>query len=156
MAATRALPAETVVQLRDLQARSARVNGSTPLDDPRREASVLYAALLAELHADGYGCKTLAKAVGVTRATIQFRLSRHGYRPPTPSQAHNVYRGRMAPHIVDGAGHRRSLGDRCRHGHLLDEANAYVAANGYVRCRRCHARKARERYHRLKAEQAVA
>lgn len=56
--------------------------------------------------------------------------------------------------IRDPASTTRRLKVKCREGHRLAGANLYVKPSGKRVCRACHARRARESYHRTKENHA--
>jgi DNA-binding NtrC family response regulator len=84
-------PTLTDGQIADLRAMAEvarRVNGRTPLDHPDRKVSERLSALLNEhVQRDGMSMNYLARVLGITQPAVRHRLSRHGYRPPSPSQA---------------------------------------------------------------------
>jgi hypothetical protein len=80
-------------KLQRLQACARKANGVTPIDDPRRNASLELSRLMAELAKRGISYVDIAKATGVASSTVHFRLARHGYKPLPPSQAHAAYKG---------------------------------------------------------------
>lgn len=88
---------EFAADLRRMWTIARTVNGVTPLDDPSRQVSEEFTAILNDLWLQGVALKHIAERIGVRPSSIAFRLSRHGYRPPPPSQegdeAH-VYRRR--------------------------------------------------------------
>ncbi len=85
---------EMAEKLRQMQAVAATVNGGMATDDPARRVSEEFAAICADLVAQGVSVYTIAKTLGVTDGAIFFRLARHGYRPPAPSQGRFPYRNR--------------------------------------------------------------
>ncbi|MFG3170604.1 hypothetical protein [Streptomyces sp. NPDC048200] len=85
--------AEVADELRAMYAIAKTVNGFTPLDDPRRQTSREFTEALAVLVEQGVTVYRLAKVLGVRHSTVYARLARHGYRAPSPSVAHTVYRG---------------------------------------------------------------
>ncbi|MER5715768.1 hypothetical protein [Streptomyces sp. NPDC002132] len=84
---------EAAAELRAMHAIARTVNGATPLDDPRRQTSVEYAAALQAFVEQGVTPYRLAKVIGVWPGAIRQRLARHGYRAPMPSAIHKQYRG---------------------------------------------------------------
>jgi transposase-like protein len=85
---------EMAEKLREMQAVAATVNGGMATDHPARRVSEEFAATCADLVAQGVSVYTIAKAIGVTHNAIFFRLARHGYRQPAPSQSRFPYRNR--------------------------------------------------------------
>jgi hypothetical protein len=79
------------------------VRGGTALDDPARITSLEFTAQLNALVEQGVTVYRLAKVLGVGHSTVYARLARHGYRNPSPSQAHSAYKGRTV---------RRQRGER--------------------------------------------
>lgn len=132
-------------RLRALHAEARTVNGGTPADDPRRGASVELSALLAELVAEGFAVKYLARLMGVTYGAVRFRLSRHGYKPPSPSTAKDAYKGAPTVHV------RRS---ECMKGHPLTAENTYSAGR-YRTCRTCARARSRASYLRRQGQVAA-
>lgn len=69
------------------------VNGTTPLDDPKRQLSLDFTAALQALVEQGVTVYRIAKVLGVRHSTVYARLARHGYRQPAPSVADRPYLG---------------------------------------------------------------
>lgn len=88
-----AITPEVADELRAMHAIARTVNGNTPLDDPRRKTNLEFTAALQSLVEQGVTVYRLAKVLGVGHASVYARLARHGYREPSPSQAHLSYRG---------------------------------------------------------------
>ncbi|MFI8294468.1 helix-turn-helix domain-containing protein [Streptomyces nigra] len=84
---------EVADELRALFAVARTVNGSTALDDPRRQTSLEFTTALHALLEQGVTVYRLAQVLGTSHQTIYGRLARHGYRTPPPSQADRTYRG---------------------------------------------------------------
>jgi hypothetical protein len=84
---------EVAEQLREMRDICSTVNGGTAADDPRRQVSVEFTAILANLVERGVTVYELAKALGCNHQAIYGRLARHGYRTPVPSQTNRPYKG---------------------------------------------------------------
>jgi DNA-binding transcriptional MerR regulator len=72
--------AETLARLQELRPLASQVRGTSPAFRAEGEE---YSRLLNEAHkVEGVTIYRLAKRLGVTPASIRFRLSRYGYMPP--------------------------------------------------------------------------
>jgi hypothetical protein len=107
---------EIANQLRELHALARQVNGSTPADDPRRQASVDLTAQIAKLIAQGVITSEVAEVLGVHHHAIGARLARHGYKTPSPSEAGVHYLGHPAARMDLAKTH-------CGRGHELNAEN---------------------------------
>ncbi|WP_439947237.1 hypothetical protein [Streptomyces sp. BBFR109] len=88
---------EVAEELRAMHAIAKTVNGSTPLDDPRRQTSIEFTAALQALVEQGVTVYRLAKVLRVRHSNVYARLARHGYRPPAPSREGRAYQHAMTP-----------------------------------------------------------
>jgi biotin operon repressor len=138
------VPGEIADQLRALSAAARTVNGATAADDPRRQSSVELSALLAQLNDDGFSLGQLGEVLGVTPSAVLFRLSRHGYRNPPPSQS-TPYKGEPTAHV--GRSH-------CKRGHPLTAENLYLVKGGRM-CRACSLARSRRSYLRRRGQVAA-
>lgn len=80
-----AITPEVADELRRMHAIAKTVNGSTPIDDPRRQISREFTEALFVLVEQGVTVYRLAKVLGVRHSTVYARLARYGYRAPSPS-----------------------------------------------------------------------
>lgn len=87
-----AITPEVADELRAMYAIARTVRGGTPLDDPKRKASIDFAAALQSFIEQGVSAYRLAQVIGARPGAIRQRLARHGYRAPMPSAAHKAYR----------------------------------------------------------------
>jgi predicted transcriptional regulator len=125
---------EVADRLRELHELARTVNGPTPLDDPRRDASKELSMMLASLKAQGVAAYSLAQVLGVTHAAINMRLQRHGY-------AERTYRQTKDKPLFEE--HPFHLG--CRHG---SDTKRY--SNGS--CKACNAASSAEYYAKHREE----
>lgn len=119
-------------RLRKMQRIAAKVNGSTPADDPARQVSEEFTAALDTAIRQGVTIAELARTLNVTYRTITHRLARHGYRRGAPSQDRNAYKG-----------HPAGPREECKYGHPMSGDNLYVAPSGMRGCRTCVRRRSR-------------
>ncbi|WP_200309082.1 hypothetical protein [Streptomyces adelaidensis] len=87
-----AVTPEVADELRAMYAIARTVNGTTPLDDPRRQTSREFTEALFVLVEQGVTAYRLAKVLGARLSSVKARLARHGYRTPSPSLANREYR----------------------------------------------------------------
>lgn len=123
------LRGDQVTELREMAAVASTVNGALEPSHPARRVSEQFTAQLAAYVKQGITAYYLSQVLGVTASAITFRLARHGYRDPHPSQAHVAYLNRK----VGG----RSLG-ACAQGHDMSGDNLRITVPGGARvCRAC-------------------
>lgn len=138
------LRGDQVTELREMAAVASTVNGALEPSHPARRVSEQFTAQLAAYVKQGITAYYLSRVLGVTANAITFRLARHGYRDPNPSQAHVAYLNRK----VGG----RSLG-ACAHGHDMSGDNLRITVPGGARvCRACE--RARAAAYRERKQQA--
>ena len=124
-----AIPRAVLGELKRLNDLSAKVNGKTPLDDPKRAAGDEFCAMAVEV-IDKYGVSAgrLSLALGASEATVRMKLSRRGYGVQYPSQRN--YKGIVSP---GRKGHRQ---DSCQRGHAFSGANVEMLGARRA-CREC-------------------
>ncbi|MEX3101203.1 MULTISPECIES: hypothetical protein [unclassified Streptomyces] len=83
---------EVAEELRAMHAIARTVNGTTPIDDPRRKVGEEFTEALRVLVDQGVTVYRLAKVLGIGHQSVYARLARYGYRRPSPSVAHKRYR----------------------------------------------------------------
>lgn len=141
------LSSEEVDKLAALHQCAKRTNGATPVDHPDRAASVELAALMHELVSRGVPVSRVARAIGVTKDAVRFRLVRHGYVDGPPSVT-DRYVGRPA----EG---RTATHTHCHRGHPMSGDNLWqgTRSDGRVvrHCRECGRAHSRTWYARHRA-----
>jgi hypothetical protein len=124
-------------RLRALYAEARTVTGGTPVDSPKRQASITLTEMIANLVDRGVTTYQIAQVLGVTTPAVVMRLARHGYRDLYPSLAGQTYRGIQSPGGAakpltgpDDPRHGRHRGYRlgCRCGECRAAAVAYERA----------------------------
>lgn len=139
------IPADDVQRLKDLHVLAKRCRGWTPEDSPIRAASVELAEAQADLMTRGFSAGQIAKAMGVTRAAVLFRLQRFGYTDHGSTTAKR-YIGSPAAAFTPQS--------HCKAGHPLSGDNLGVMHNGKRWCRECDRRRGAEYMARKKAVSA--
>jgi hypothetical protein len=135
---------EVADRLYEMWLVASTVNGRTPADAPERKVSEEYTALLAALVDQGVAVKEIGRAIGINRTGINARLARHGYRPASPSQAHNTYKGQPT---------KSGEQTECKWGHPLSGDNLrIVSTTGMRACRACGRRRSSEYNARKRAK----
>lgn len=87
-----AITPEVADELRAMYAIARTVNGTTPVDDPKRQVSKDFTEALFVLVEQGVSEYRLAKVLGARLSSVKARLARYGYRAPSPSLASREYR----------------------------------------------------------------
>lgn len=139
------LRGDQVTELREMAAVASTVNGALEPGHPARRVSEQFTAQLAAYVKQGITAYYLGQVLGVTANAITFRLARHGYRAPNPSQASAAYLNRKVG--------ERPLGV-CAQGHDMSGDNLRITNPGGARvCRACErVRSAAYRERRRQAE----
>ncbi len=78
-------------ELAELGAIAAQNSGGVPIDDPRRNASERFSALIAEYRQRKVTWREMADATGKTVGALRARSGRHGHGSVPPSQS--AYQG---------------------------------------------------------------
>jgi hypothetical protein len=129
------IPPAELARMRQLMAESRTVNGGTSAADPRRQAALRLAELMAEHYLRGVSMYRIAKQLGVTQPAVYSRLVRHGYIDSSgKSAAFRKYVGQPVNNVQ---------AITCKAGHPLDGDNVRHI-NGDPRrrvCRTCERRR---------------
>lgn len=140
---------ELIDELREMQAVASKVNGGMAADHPDRRVSEHFTKQLAAYVDQGVTVYYLAKALGVSHNAIQFRLARHGYRKPSPSQIGKPSHTYVNRKIGDPPFGRKQ--SECHQGHPLSGDNLGITPGGKRWCRSCQRRRDQEKRRRKTA-----
>lgn len=83
-----AIPEATARRMAELQAIARHVRGTTPANDPRRQASQDLSDMMHAEKERGATFVQIAEAAGVTWSAVKFRLGRYKHYRLPPSMAH--------------------------------------------------------------------
>ena len=81
------VPEERLRELKALQSKISKINGSTYVDDPLRDVASVYGDLLVQTMSEyEVGPNAISTAMGLSSNNVRLWLGRHGYLKRAPSQ----------------------------------------------------------------------
>ena len=85
--------------MKALQVDAREVRGTTPVDSPKRVASIQLTILMQSEKQNGASFVELGRAAGVTWSAAKFRLGRYGFYDLPPSMVHTAMEDLSKEHI---------------------------------------------------------